>query len=114
MKNKNYLVAHTTALRGITYVLSRGNEFEYEGLALVHLYETNEDRPNGVWAIIDIASGLFISSAKTKKKLVERWNEMKQIWIPRINGARKTESYGKRIRDLNEEKRIWRESGYVL
>ena len=111
MKSKNYLVRTNQY-----FVLSRGSEFECEiqGLALVHLYETNEDKPKGVWAIIDIASGLFVSSNKIRKELLARWEVMKETWIPRVLGARQTERYGKRVLELHEEKKVWRESGYVL
>ena len=116
MKYNNYLVR--TAKEGFT--LSRGHVFQIEGLqveglAVVRLAIAPLEF-KGVYSIIDIASGLFIIKANSKKKLIEKWEN--EINLKNLRNAilqsRKTDTYLTRVLELNEEKKNWRKSGYEI
>ena len=111
MKYKNYLVHNT---RG--FQLSRGHIFEEgENLAIVRLASSPLEF-KGEYSIIDIPSGLYVVHAKSKKKLLEKWNEKKEYSniIDLIKRAREGSKYLDRVLELNNEKKIWRESGYEV
>lgn len=117
MAKKFYLVAMVRG-SGNNYYYSRGDNFdsEYiEGLALVKIDVENNLDFKGNWAIIDIASGLFLTSSKSKKKTIERYEELKltKDLKEAIKHAREGETYRKkRLPEMEIEKKNWRESGY--
>lgn len=114
MKYKNYLVRTTKN----DFLLARGTEVEgYSNLAIVRL--SSERSPlvfDGVYSIIDIASGLFVVQAGSKKKCIEKFdyglinNDLER----RIIEARKSEKYLHRVFEANEERKVWRKLGYEL
>ena len=113
MKKKNYLIANING----GYNLAKGESFqcELEGLALVRFSIPNDNNVfKGDFAIIDIASGMFVTRSKSKKKLLERWEAQKEFLLPRIVSARSLEKYKDRVEDLENEARIWRISGYEI
>ncbi len=119
MTYKNYLVRLNTSL-GPTFLLARGHELEcpIEGLAIVRISDMSDScKFSGDYSIIDIATGLFVVRAKSKKKLLEKWNQ-KLDHYPNfaltINNARNTDKYPQRVAEASEEKRIWRECGYKI
>lgn len=118
-KYKYYLVAlHKWS--GENYFYSRGEAFdsEYiEGLALVKIDEEKNLDFKGNYAIIDVASGLFVVSSKSKKKAIERYEELKKIKDLKeaITNARNGDTYKrKRIPEMEIEKQNWRASGYEV
>lgn len=123
MKYKNYLYRiRNSKDPNQLFVLSRGYEFEVEGLtglALVRI-SSEEDSTlfNGNWSILDINSGLYVFENKSKKKLLETWNERfnnpDYDLINKILKARKTDSYIKAVLLLNDDKKLWREAGYLI
>ena len=66
------------------------------------------------YSIIDVASGLFILRDTSKKKLLEKWEQKKEEIYPKLKPAREKDIYIQRVLELNEEKKVWRNSGYVL
>lgn len=102
------------------YGIARGEEFEgdyVEGLAIVRLSDKHDNFIfNGLYSIIDIASGLNIYSAISKKRLLEIWEQRKDGdgLKNRIINARKKERYSHLVEDTKEERRNWRNSGYIL
>lgn len=104
------------------FVLTRGEEFATEsikGLAIVRASIKDDCLVfKGEWSIIDIDSGLFIFKAKTKKILLDNWIARFQNpscdLVNKIINARKTDSYRKHCRLLEDDKRLWRQSGYDL
>lgn len=113
-KRQNYLVR----LSNGSFILSRGTPFEseIEGLALVRI-STEPLVFDGDFSIIDINSGKYIVRAGTKKKLLEYW-EIKQACNysleKRIAEIRKTDKYKESVILLNNEKKVWRDSGYLI
>ena len=113
-KRQNYLVR----LSDGSFTLSRGTPFEdkIEGLALVRI-STEPLVFDGDFSIIDINSGKYIVRAGTKKKLLEYW-EIKQACNysleKRIAEIRKTDKYKESVILLNNEKKVWRDSGYLI
>lgn len=110
---KNYLIRYNTG----EFKLSRGDSFAsdiIEGLAIVRVYlESDKDKPSGEYSIIDTFSGLFILRHKSKKKLIEKWNERVECQIlESITNARKRDKYKERVIELQNEIAIWRKSGY--
>lgn len=102
------------------YLLARGEEFESDyvkGLAIVRLADRNDNFIfNGVYSIIDIASGLKVFSAISRKRLLEIWEQRKDgdSLKEAIINARKKEGYSHLVEDTKEERKIWRISGYIL
>lgn len=119
MKKKYYLVAHYKG-NGINYYYARGEAFdtEYvEGLAIVKIDEENNLDFKGNWSIIDVASGLFVVSYKSKKKVLERYDELKNSRNIKeaITNARNGKTYKtKRVPEMEIEKANWRASGYEV
>ena len=118
-KYKYYLVAlHKWS--GENYFYSRGEAFDsdyIEGLALVKIDEEKNLDFKGNWAIIDVASGLFVVSSKSKKKTLERYEELKKIRELKeaITNSRNDDTYKrKRIPDMEIKKQNWRASGYEV
>ena len=111
MKKKLYLVRHADGFR-----LAKGEDFIFcEGLALVREFEDEHDKkPSGLYAIIDIASGLNVSFDKSKKKLLERWEQRKEGWIPAIASSRKKTSYPQRVNEMAIARTIWRNENYEV
>ena len=100
---------------GMKFKLARGYVFDPEGrIALVRIYIDTEDKPKGDYFLIDIASGLFIIRNKSKNKLITDWENRLLDLVPAIVKQRQTDTYFKRVIELNEEKRIWRNSGYEM
>ena len=114
-KTQNYLVA----LPDGSFTLSRGTPFEskIEGLALVRI-STEPLVFDGDFSIIDINSGKFIVRAETKKKLLEYWKIKQECFCPpieeKIVEIRKTDKYKESVILLNNEKKFWRDSGYLI
>ena len=115
MKNKNYLIRRNDNTR-ILYGLARGHALEEdETLALVRVFVDTEDKPKGIWAIIDIASGLHVLTHRTSRKaLMERWNQVAPEWTLRIEASRTTQRYAERLKECQAEYETWRQSGYQL
>lgn len=111
MKYENYLVVVND--KGIiTYTLGRGYRFEIPGLAYAKTEGFSEN-----YVIIDIASGLFVMKATSKKKLFQKWTDRLQndeAYLDRIEEARSKDFYLARVAECSLEKRIWRESGYSI
>lgn len=109
MKNKNYLCRTTDG----GFFLARGEPLQEDNsLAVVRSWSEPIITPR--WSIIDIASGLFVIRASTKKKLIEKWEEVKEIKLPKIKDARERNIYKAKCEELEVEQHIWRESGYVI
>lgn len=113
-KRQNYLVR----LSNGSFTLSRGTPFEakIEGLALVRI-STEPLVFDGDFSIIDINSGKYIVRAGTKKKLLEYWEITQDCNYPldkRIAEIRKTDKYKESVILLNNEKKVWRDSGYLI
>lgn len=114
-KRQNYLVR----LSNGSFILSRGTPFEseIEGLALVRI-STEPLVFDGDFSIIDINSGKYIVRAGTKKKLLEYWEIKQECYYPpieeRIAEIRKTDKYKESVILLNNEKKVWRDSGYLI
>ena len=64
---------------------------------------------NPRFSIIDIASGLFVLRAISRKRLLELWEERKENLLPKIKDARKRDLYKTRCEELEAEKHLWRE-----
>ena len=102
------------------FLYARGEAFEsdyLEGLALVRSSDVNDSLLfNGDYSIIDIKSGLFVKMGKSKKKVLDWWNEKKLDTEFDLKGeisrARTTESYKKNARFCSDEKKLWRKAGY--
>lgn len=112
MKYENYLVPFNN--KGyITFKLARGYKLE-EDSRLAYCKMVDPETFN--YAIIDVASGLYVIRATSKKKLLEAWKKKTSNpeFIEAIIKARKSDNYLKRIEELTAEKRIWRESGYLI
>lgn len=113
MKYSNYLVR----LNNGEFTLARGHQFDcgIDGLALVRV-STAPLEFTGEYFIIDIESGLFVCKDKMKKKCVEKFERRNadNAIIKAIKSARKNDSYQVRVFELNNEKQIWRQSGYEL
>ena len=109
MKYKNYLVR----VNKEKFILCRGTALENDSsLAIVQGW--SEHLPQFRYAIIDIASGLFVIRAHTKTKLLTKWSEVKVEYYPRIESARVADRYHERCMDLEKEIGVWKESGYLL
>lgn len=109
MKNKNYLCRKSDG----GFFLARGEPLpEDASLAVVSSWSEPIVTPR--WSIIDIASGLFVVRDTTKKKLLEKWEQVKDSKISAIKVARQTDFYLKSCESLEVEQHIWRESGYEL
>ena len=117
MKYKNYLVRMAKAGESL-FLLGRGNEVEgYSDLAIVRI--ASERNPlvfDGGYAIIDIASGLFVVSANKKSNCLDKFNYrlINNDLERRIIEARKGEKYLHRVFEANEERKVWRKSGYEI
>ena len=114
MKYENYLVLIRDTNGKITYKLARGYRLaEDENLAYCKLVEP-VFRKN--YMIIDRASGLFVITGTSKAKVLESWKEksLSPEFINRIIDARMTRTYHERISEATKEKKIWRESGYII
>lgn len=111
MKKKLYLVRHA-----VDFKLAKGEDFIFcDGLALVREFiDPHDEKPSGVYAIIDIASGLSVSFDKSKKKLLERWDERKEGWIPAIASSRKTTIYPQRVNEMDLARTFWRSLNYEV
>ena len=112
MKYENYLYVMND--NGVmTYKLARGYRLEEDSRLA---YAKTIDPSQYSYMIIDVASGLFVIKATSKKKLFQLWNEKTSNpeFINAIIKARKTDSYLKRIEEINPEKKLWRESGYSI
>lgn len=99
------------------FVLTRGDLLEdtISGLALVRADENNDLTFKGTWSIIDIDSGLFVLRDTSKKKLLEKYNQkLNYSLLEAIEKARSTESYRKRVGELQVEIENWRKSGYEV
>lgn len=115
-KYKYYLVRSVKD----SFLYARGEAFEndyLEGLTLVRLSDINDSLLfNGNYSIIDIKSGLSVYSMKSKKKLLDLWNERKlnleYDLKGRIERARTTDSYKRAINLIEAEKVIRKASGY--
>lgn len=107
-KLKNYLIRTSTG-----FVLARGEELkDYSSIAIVT--QCMEPIPASKFLIIDISSGLFIKRDSSKKRLIEWWNKHQNEMIEKIYKARSEKIYMKRVDELNNEKRIWRQSGHEI
>lgn len=117
MTYKNYLVRIKNDSFPNDFALGRGYKLEEEidGLALVRIQDLQYSFFEK-YLIIDIASGLFVCKAKSKKKLLERWNQYKEDRdiMNLIIKAREKEIYLARIAEASLEKDLWRESGYKI
>ena len=120
-KYKYYLVRLIRPTDPNQYFLyAKGESFEseyLEGLALVRSSDVNDSLLfNGDYSIIDTKSGLFVKMARSKKKLLEWWNEKKldtEFDLKgKISRARTSENYKKNARFCSDEKELWRKSGY--
>lgn len=117
-KRQNYLAS----LSDGKFTLSRGTPFEakIEGLALVRTSSVITEPLvfDGDFSIIDINSGKFIVRAESKKKLLEYWEMKQKCYEPpieeRIAEIRKTDTYKESVILLNNEKKFWRDSGYLI
>ena len=113
MKYDNYLIRFNNG----EFKLARGHKFDcaIDGLALVRV-STSPLEFTGDYSIIDIESGLFICKDKMKKKCVEKFERRNadNALIQAIKTARKSDTYQVRVFELNNEKQIWRQSGYEL
>ena len=114
MKYNNYLVR--TSKEGFT--LARGHEFldtQVGGLAIVRL-STAPLEFTGCYSIIDVASGLYVITATSKKKLIQKWKDKIEYYNVEdsIKRSRETDKYLDRVLELNAEKKNWRNSGYDL
>ena len=112
MKYENYLVL--SRFKGeVIYRLARGYKLE-EDSRLAYCKFVDPDSQN--YAIIDVATGLFIVKSTSKKKVFEKWNKASSDteFIKSIMKARYTKTYLIRVEQLTAEKRIWRESGYLI
>lgn len=115
MKYKNYLTRVHRCYQ-TDFVLARGKEVEgYSDLAIVRL-STSPLVFDGNFAIIDINSGLFICSDSKRSKCLEKFNyKLIHNNLERaIIEARKGEKYAQRCRELKDEIKVWRESGYEI
>lgn len=115
-KNKNYLV-RVSQVEG-NFSLARGENIG-NGLAVVQLYKGLDPIKN-TWRIIDVASGLHVLNPlnSSKKKALERWDdtllkEGRNI-LNQINEARSKKGYRERVEELQNEKKLWRLSGYEI
>lgn len=102
------------------YLLARGEEFESDyvkGLAIVRLADRNDNSIfNGVYSIIDIATGLKIYSAISKKRVLEIWEQRKDgdELKKRIINARKRVKYAQIVEIAKEQRKNWRKLGYPI
>lgn len=117
MAKKYYLVSLIRDSE-VIYYYARGEAFDsdyIEGLALVKIdIEKNLDF-KGNYAIIDVASGLFLYSSRSKKKVLKFYEERKKAFNLKesIINARNGDTYRrKRIPEMEVEKQNWRASGY--
>lgn len=112
MKCENYLIR----LNNEDFALARGYKFEEgENLAIVRL-STSPLEFKGDYSIIDIPSGLKVIREKTKKKLLEKWIYKRDYFniLEAISKAREGSKYLDRVTELNNEKKVWRTSGYEI
>ena len=112
MKYENYLVL----INNGTYALARGYKFDNPEYGLAYCHFVDYEDSNFPYMIIDINSGLCVIKATSKKKLIDRWYKMTHetdIYNKLID-AKKKEFYPKRVLELNAEKKVWRESGYLI
>ena len=98
------------------FALARGHRIEDGSIAIVR----RQSQPlqfDEEFSIIDVASGLCIIRGQySKKKLLERWEEFKKkdpVLIS-VERCRSKDIYKGRVEELNEEKRIWRQSAYEV
>ena len=109
MKIKNFLCRTIDG----GFFLARGSLLiDDDSLAIVKSWSEPVVTPR--YSIIDVASGLFVSRGSSKKKLLEKWEQEKEERYPKIKHAREEDFYIQRVLELNEEKKVWRNSGYVL
>lgn len=118
MTYKNYLIRMTPSSPN-EFILGRGYNLdeEIDGLALVRAQDLRDSCSfTGGYAIIDIPTGLFVCKAKSKKKLLERWNQFKEDRdiMNLIIKAREKEIYLTRVAEASLEKDLWRKSGYKI
>lgn len=116
MKYKNYL-ARVSQREG-NFLLARG-EYISNGLAVVQLYKELNPVKN-TWRIIDIASGLHVLNPfqTSKKKALEYLDKSLQKvgkeLLNAIDEERSKKTYRERVEELQNEKRLWRLSGYEI
>lgn len=95
------------------FFLARGTLLQEDSsLAIVKSWSEPVVTPR--YSIIDVATGLFVLRGNSKKKLLELWEERKPNILNKIKDARDRNIYLERIIELNEEKRVWRTSGYEI
>ena len=115
-KYKNYL-ARVSQMEG-NFLLARG-EYISNGLAVVQLYK-DLDPIKKTWRIIDIASGLHLLNPyqTSKRKALENLDKALQKegnnLLESIDNERKKKFYRERVDELQNEKRLWRLSGYEI
>ena len=111
MKKKLYLVRHSDGFR-----LAKGEDFIFcEGLALVREFnDPHDEKPKGMFALLDVESGLYVYWSMSKKKVIELWNERKETCIPAIKNARSLERYKQRVAEMELARSSWRKCGYEV
>ena len=118
MTYKNYLLRMTRSSPS-EFILGRGYKLEEEigGIALVRAQDLRDSCSfTGEYAIIDIPTGLFICKAKSKRKLLEKWDELTTYTdiYSAIKSVRAKEIYLTRVAEASLEKDLWRKSGYKI
>ena len=110
MKYKNYLCRKT----GGGFFLARGTLLEDDNSLAVVKAWSEDILPK--YSIIDVASGLFVCQGTSKRKVLELWKQKKEdaYALDAIKMARLSRIYPQRVIELNDEKKIWRQSGYEL
>lgn len=115
-KYKNYL-ARVSQREG-NFLLARGEDIGH-GLAVVRLYK-DLDPIKKTWRIIDIASGLHLlnpfqtSKNKALETYVKTIQTLGQDFIDAIDREKSKKTYRDRVDELQNEKRLWRLSGYEI
>ena len=102
--------------RKSTFTLARGEDIG-NGLAVVRIFHELEAIKNS-WCIIDVASGLTagVTHQSSKVKAMEKYAELSCTakWKSDVQRARSGGSYKTRCQELENEMKIWRQSGYVF
>ena len=107
MKYKNYLIRLIDRQCGFDVV--RGHELDNDPkLAII------KRDFDGKYVIIDVPTGLSIMGGKVKKDLLERWESSKVDMMKRINQARATEKYPRKVIECNNARETKRREGYEI